>query len=244
VSHPADIVAGVDEAAGDLPTVTPSHLRRGEELCRRRLKHELRGGKKRANRTGDMRFAVSNRIEKDARLAQSEPGPPRPEAFVDPRELEPEQRVLYRAGVRGYLDTFGDVSARVVDLEWGTPLEELGVELRANPGIPTELADDRRELRKIALGGRRAVIDAVDVYVALARTAEWAPEELDIVGVDLIGQLATARITAGAAEREAALAWIAPRVVRVLDLAADGRARAGADCLGCPFIAGCPAHAG
>ncbi len=241
MSHPADMVAGVD--GEDLPVVTTSLLRRGEELCRRRLRHELRGGKKHGNRTSDVRFAVSNRIEKDARLAQAEPGRPRPEAFVDPRELEPEQRVLYRAGVRGYLDAFGSTSARVVELDWGTHLDELGVELRANPGIAAELADDGRELRKIALGGRRAVIDAVDVRVALVRTAEWAPTQLDVVGVDLIGQLTPTRVSAGAAEREAAWAWITPRIARLLELADDGRERAGADCMGCPFVAGCPAHA-
>jgi hypothetical protein len=33
---------------------------------------------------------------------------------------------------------------------------------------------------------------------------------------------------------------VTERSALVKDLAADGRARAGSDCAGCPFIAGCP----
>ncbi len=61
----------VTDPADELPRVTPAHLRRADDMCRRRLAHEVRGGKTRANRTGDMRFAVSSRIEGDARLAQA-----------------------------------------------------------------------------------------------------------------------------------------------------------------------------
>ena len=38
---------------------------------------------------------------------------PRTEAFVEPHELEPEQRALYRAATRGYLDAFGGVIAQI-----------------------------------------------------------------------------------------------------------------------------------
>jgi hypothetical protein len=38
--------------------------------------------------------------------------------------------------------------------------------------------------------------------------------------------------------------WINERTARVKELAADGRPRAGADCAGCPFIAGCPEFRG
>ena len=108
-----------------------------------------------SNQTGDMRFAVSNRIEADARLAQAEAGPPRPEAFVEPHELEPEQQALYRAATRGYLDAFGGDAARVVDLGFRTALPELGVELSSNLGIAAELDDGGRELRKVLVGARR-----------------------------------------------------------------------------------------
>ena len=45
------------------------------------------------------------------------------------------------------------------------------------------------------------------------------------------------------AERLEAAAWIYERVEIVKQHAAHGRARAGADCNGCAFIAGCEAHA-
>jgi hypothetical protein len=42
-----------------------------------------------------------------------------------------------------------------------------------------------------------------------------------------------------ASERAEAASWVSERVAIVKQLAADGRSRAGADCGGCPFIAGC-----
>src|SRR5262249_6644463 len=79
----------------DTPRVTPSMLRRADDCCHRRLAHEHRGGKMWGNRVGDARFAVSNRLSADARLAHAEADVVRAEAFVDPRELAPEQRRVY-----------------------------------------------------------------------------------------------------------------------------------------------------
>jgi hypothetical protein len=214
-------------------------------MCRRRLAREIHSGKRNVNKTADMRFAVSNRIEADARLAQAESGAPRAAAFVDPRDLEPEQRSLYRAAARGYLDEFGDSDALVVDLGFRTELPALGVELSSNLGIATEHADGGRELRKILVGARRdaPLLDPVEVRVALVRTEEWAPVQLDIVAVDVIEQRRTTHVPDLDADRADAHAWIATRVDHVLDLAADARPKAGRDCQGCAFIAGCTAHA-
>ena len=244
VAQGPGMVAGMD--GEELPVVTASLLRRVDDLCRRRLAHELRGGKRRANKTADMRFAVSNRIEADARLAQSELGPPRAEAFVEPRELEPEQQALYRAGARGYLDAFGSTRARVIDIGWRTVIAELGVELMANVGLAAELDDGRRELRKVSVGGRRPgspLLDPVDLRAALVRSEAWAPDELELVAVDVIDVRMETHVPDLGAEREEARTWIGERVARVLELADDGRPRAGSDCQGCAFIAGCPAHA-
>ncbi len=231
----------------ELPHVSPRHLRLAEEMCRRRLAREVHSGKRNVNRTADMRFAVSNRIEGDARLAQAEPGPPRPEAFVEPHELEPEQRALYRAAARGYLDAFGGVDGRVTDeLGFRTALPELGVELSSSLGIATELADGGRELRKVLVGARRdaLLLDPVDVRVALVRTEEWAPVQLEIVAVDVIEQRRATYSPDLDAERAEAHEWIAGRVEVVLALAADGRPQAGRDCQGCAFISGCSKHPG
>jgi hypothetical protein len=219
-------------------------LRRADDMCRRRLKHEHTGDKRSANAAASARFAVANRLSADARLAHAELGPPRAEAFVEPRELEPEQRALYRAAVKGYLGEFGERPGRAVDLGWQTHLPDADVDLVADPGVALDLPDGRRELRVLSFGARvrgGALLDAVNRRVALVRTAEWAPDQLTIVAADLIeGRID--RVTPDlAGERAEAVAWINERVAIVQELAADGRARAGADCSGCPFIAGCDA---
>jgi hypothetical protein len=230
----------------ELPRISPRHLRLAEEMCRRRLAREVHSGKRNVNKTGDMRFAVSNRIEADARLAQAEGGPPRPEAFVEPRELEPEQQALYRAATRGYLDAFGGIAARVADLGFRTALPELGVELSSNLGIAAELEDGGRELRKVLVGARRdaKLLDPVDARIALVRTEEWAPVQLEIVVVDVIEQRRSIHAPDVETDRAEAHAWIAERVELVLELAADARPQAGRDCQGCAFISGCAKHAG
>ena len=230
----------------EVPHISPRHLRLADELCRRRLAREVHSGKRNVNRTGDMRFAVSNRIEADARLAQAESGRPRPEAFVSPNDLEPEQQALYRAGARGYLDAFGASAAHVVDLGFRTAVPGLGVELSSNLGIAAELDDGGRELRKILVGSRRdaKLLDPVDVRIALVRTEEWAPVQLEIVAVDVIEQRRATHEPDLEADRAEAHAWIADRVERVLELAADARPSAGRDCQGCAFISGCSKHPG
>jgi hypothetical protein len=217
-------------------------LRIGDDMCRRRLAHELRGAKFRANRTADMRFAVSNRLEHDARLAQAESGPPRSEAFADPAELEPEQRAVYRAATKGYLAMFGDATGRIIDLGWRTPMRELGIELVANVGLAVERSDGARELRRVRVGSG-ALLDPVDLRVALVRTAEWASTYLEIVAVDVIDQRVTEHTPTLTADHDDAREWIAQRIARLRELAADARPRAGSDCQGCPFVSGCAKHA-
>ena len=217
-------------------------LKRADAMCRRRLAREHAGGKRNANKSADMRFAVSNRISGDARLAQAELGPPRPEAFVEPTDLEPEQRALYLAAARGYLEAFGERPGRATDLGWQTHLAEVGVDLIADPGIALDLPDGRRELRVLQFGGRHPgtpLVDPVARQVALVRTSEWAPDQLTIVTADVIESEMSRDTPELAREREEAFAWINERVELVKSLAADGRARAGSDCSGCAFIAGC-----
>jgi len=211
-------------------------------MCRRRLAREYAGGKRNANKSGDARFSVSNRISGDARLAQVELGPPRPEAFVDPTDLEPEQRVLYRAATRGYLEMFGDREGLCTDLGWRTHLDDVGVDLVADIGIAIELPDGGRELRALHFGSRRPnapLLDDAQLRFALVRTAAWAPDQLAIIAVDVIERDTECYAPDLPAARSDARSWIVKRVEVVQQLAADGRARAGADCMGCPFIAGC-----
>jgi hypothetical protein len=226
----------------EFPRVTPAMLRRANVMCRRRLAREHAGGKRRANQSADARFAVSNRLFEDAQLAHTELGPPRPEAFVDPSDLEPEQRALYHAAVRGYLDAFGDRPGRATDLGWSTHLADVGVDLFDRPGLALDLPDGRRELRVLHLGGRHVgapLLDPVKRRVALVRTEAWAPEQMTIVAADVIEQELDRETPDLERERADARAWIIERVELVKELAADGRTQVGSDCSGCPFIAGC-----
>ena len=96
------------------------------------------------------------------------------------------------------------------------------------------------------LGGRRAgaaLLDPVELRCALLRTTDWAPTDLRIVVADLLEQEIVSHVPDLEAERLEAAAWIDERVEIVKEHAAHGRARAGADCNGCAFIAGCEAHA-
>jgi hypothetical protein len=225
----------------ELPRVTPALLRRAGDMCRRRLAREYAGGKKYANKGADARFAVSNRLTEDARLAHAAAGAPLAEAFVDPAELEPEQVALYRAAVRGYLALFGDAPGRVADLGWRTTRPDLGVDLVGDPGLAFEHPDGMCELRVVKVGGRPP--DEVDVNFALVRTGEWAFDALQIVVADVISlEQGTLTFDLPAA-RDTAESWLTERVEVVRRNAAHGQARPGQDCNGCAFIAGCGAHA-
>jgi hypothetical protein len=231
--------------AEESPRVTASMLRRADDMCRRRLAREHAGGKRFANRAADARFAASNRFVEDARLAHVDAERVRGQAFVEPRELEPEQQRLYRAAVRGYLALFGDRPGRSTDLGWRSPLPSLGIDLVGNPGLALELRDGSRELRICRLGGRRTgapLLDAVEMRCALIRTSEWAPAQLRIVAVDVIEQeLATFEVDVENERLEAA-AWLSERVSTIARNAQSALPRAGADCNGCSFVAGCEAH--
>jgi hypothetical protein len=229
----------------ELPRVTPALLRRADDMCRRRLAREHEGGKAHANRVADARFAVANRLVADARLAHAEPDTVRAEAFVEPRELEPEQQALYRAGVRGYLAEFGHRPGRSLDLGWRTTLEPHGVDLIFDPGLALERPDGGREVRILKLGGRRSgapLLDPVELRCVLLRTEDFASEELVVVATDLIEQESVTHVADLACERPEALAWVAERIAVILRHAGDARARAGNDCNGCAFVAGCAAH--
>jgi hypothetical protein len=227
----------------DLLQISPSHLRKAESMCRRKLAHEVRGGKKRANKVADMRFAVSNRIEADAALAHTVIESVRAEAFVEPIELEPEQVALYRAARKGYLAVFGAEPAVTVKLERTTQLPDLGIELVGNPGLAVERADGTGELRRLRVGGRPA-LDAVDVHFTLLRTEAWETKSMEIISVDLISLVDDRHSPNLGIDRAESHEWLATRAETIQMLAGDERARAGSDCLGCPFIAGCSEHEG
>jgi hypothetical protein len=233
------------EVATELTKITARHLRRAEEMCRRRLALEL--DDQRGNRANGARFAVSNRVAADVRLAHTEFGPPDPAAFVVPTELVPEQQRVYQAAVRGYLALFGDRPAGAIDLGFDTEVEPLGVRLVGDVGVALDTGN-AFELRVLRLGTRghdQPLVDDVDLRFATLRAAAWlsSAPELRVVAADLLG-LACSELVIDVreAERAAAQEWLAERVAHVRALADRDRPKAGSDCLGCGFVAGCRAH--
>src|SRR3954468_21517029 len=113
--------------------ITPRHLRHAERTCRRRLACEL--ADQRGNAPGSARFAISNRIAADARLAHTDFEVPDPRAFVPPADLLPEQQRVYAAAVAGYLTLFGTARARAIDTPFEIPIDDLEVRLVGEVGI-------------------------------------------------------------------------------------------------------------
>jgi hypothetical protein len=224
----------------ELRRVTPALLRRAEHMCPRRLKHEYESGRK-LNKHSDARFEVTNRVTEDARLAHAEMGTPRPEAFVDPSDVEPEQRALYRAGAIGYLRMFGADSVVAEDIGRSTDDAELGVRLSGTPGLAVRHADARAEVRVLRLGATGALVDDVDIKFTVLRAGEWAGAALDITAVDLLDCRRVVCSLDVGEELPVTRAWLARRVAAIEDRGDRHRAIAGADCRGCTCIPGCPA---
>ncbi|HEY5015013.1 MAG TPA: hypothetical protein VIK61_20170 [Acidimicrobiia bacterium] len=229
----------------ELARVTLAHLRRAEAMCRRRLAREHAG--LHGNWSPPARFAVANRLVEDARVAHAELRAPLATDFPSPSDLVPEQQLLYRAAAGGYVALFAQRPARAVVVDaWETELADLEVRLVGSLGLALETADGSPELRSLRLGvaGNRPLIDDAERRVLVVRSATWVGERpLRIVVVDLLeGAVVETEIDVAAAHPEA-LEWVAARVAVVRARAASPIAKAGADCRGCPFVPGCPAHA-
>jgi hypothetical protein len=230
----------------ELERVTLSHLRRAETMCRRRLAREHAGLRGRWNPSP--RFAVSNRLVEDARLAHTELRVARATDFPSPTDLAPEQQRVYRAAAGGYIALFESRPARAVTVDaWETELTELQVRLVGSLGLALETADGSPEMRSLRLGvaGNRHLIDDAERRVLVVRSAAWvADRPLRIVIVDLLaGEIVEEEIDV-AAHLADAMEWVESRLAVVRERAADPVPKAGADCRGCPFVPGCRAHEG
>jgi hypothetical protein len=229
----------------ELGRVTLAHLRGAEAMCRRRLAREHQG--LHGNWSPPARFAVNNRLVEDARVAHAELRCPLPVDFPSPRDLLPEQQLLYRAAAHGYVALFSNRAARAVEVDaWETELADLAVRVVGSLGLALEAADGSPELRKLQLGvaGSRPMIDDAERRVMVVRSSAWVGERpLRLVVADLLeGEVVEQEIDVAAALPEA-LEWVEARVAVVRERAADPVAKAGADCRGCPFVPGCRAHA-
>lgn len=231
-----------------LPKVTLRHLTRAEQLCPRRMAREH------ANRTGtraaNAAYRVANQLTEDVRLVHT--GCTRPvDAHLRPTDdLAPEQQTLYRLAARWYVELYGNAAVRVLedgDAEWETEIPELGVRLVGKAGLACEDELGRSELRLLRFGDRRVPLELVDTPVvrfALLRRAAWiGVRTVHVTVADLMFGGWTEQTLDGAAALVGARAWLAERTEVIRRRVGDARPRLGIDCSGCPFIAGCEAHA-
>lgn len=234
--------AGVADGPGDeLPTVTMALLRRADDMCPRRLHHHHSGARA-TSAPGGAAFAVANRIQGDAELWHRAGADG--EAFPEPSDLEPEQRAVYAAAGRTYLRRFGAVAATAHDLGWSTDLDEPAVRLLGRIGLAVVLPDASPELRILRTTGDtgpRSLLDDVDLRFAILRTADWAPDTLRVIAVDLVADRSVEYDLDCAGARPEARAWLAEQVATIRARADRDRPRVGRDCGSCPCIPGCGA---
>lgn len=247
-TYPRSVVA--DPQLDELPKVTLAFLRRVEELCPRRVAFEY--DNRRANRTASAQWRVANQVTDHARVAHIELGPPSPGAFTPLPGLVPEERRVYEAAARWYLQLFGDRAVRAVDVEevdeWETHVAELGVRLVGAAGLAVADADGRAEVRLLRLGGAEPDPDdplgSVDARFALLRRADWlAGRTVRLVHADLLyGGLVEHEVDADAALTQLR-PWLGERVEALRAHIARPQPRPGLECGRCRFVAGCAAHA-
>ncbi len=229
-----------------LPRITAGLLRSADTMCTRRLDREHRGV--RGNRRADIRFRVANQLVDDARLSHVDLAPPTPEHFRPATDLLPEQQRVYELAARWYVQLFAEDSVRSVDVEFETPVDELGIRLVGPVGLPVEDASGARELRVLRLG-RGAVptepLASPEFRFHVLRVADWAAgAPLRLVVADLIrGELVSEVVDVDQA-MPALDGWLAETVERIHARTLAPSAEPGIECGWCPFIAGCSAHPG
>jgi hypothetical protein len=238
-----------EEERDELPKVTLAFLRRVEELCPRRIAFEYHN--RRGNRGAPARWRVANQITEHARLSHLELGPPAPEAFTPLPDLLPEEREVYDAAARWYLQLFGGRAVRSVDGdeidEWETALPTLGVRLVGRAGLAVEDEDGRPELRLLRIGGSAPdngdPLGPAEARFALLRASDWLTgRSVRVVHADLLyGGLVQHEVAADAALTELR-PWLGERLEALRRRIADPRPRPGLECGRCRFVAGCSAH--
>lgn len=239
-----------DDERDELPKVTLAFLRRVEELCPRRVAFEHRNNRG-GNRGAPARWRVANQVTEHARLSHLELGPPAPEAFSPLPDLLPEERAVYGAAARWYLQLFGARTVRSVDGEqvdeWETALPAVGVRLVGRAGLAVEDEEGRPELRLLRIGGPAPddgdPLGPAEARFALLRAGEWlSGRSVRLVHADLLyGGLVEHEVPVAAAMAELR-PWLAERLDALRRRIADPLPRPGLECGRCRFVAGCKAH--
>jgi hypothetical protein len=231
------------------PKVTPHLMSRGDDMCPRRLAHELDG------RQGDAgafnRWRVRAPFVAAASLAHGGGRRPTAADFPVPPDLEPEEVGVWDRATAGYLARFADVPATAIDHGCDQPTLSTRYRVRVGGAVDVLVrvdADNAVELRQFELWGRPPEADPRrnwELALAVLRlAARLSGERLRIHHADLLGDTAaTAEFdydTDLAPLRDA----FAARLGALRARADPSHTVAGTECGQCRHIAGCPAHRG
>jgi len=227
----------------DAPRFTLRHLRNADDTCARRLAREVVQQRSTVrNRSSTRAFDVNARIVADIAVAHSELRAAGIADFPTPTDLSLEERHVHRAAAHGYLARFDEpfVIDPLAD-EWESIDPDSGHRWIARVPLAGRDASGKARVRHLMLDGK-AEIDAPTLFMLALRTDGWADDVLVDVGTLLTADR-NAPLVIDAQCRDEARSWARDRAVRCLEVADGARPRAGRDCLGCPFVAGCPPHA-
>lgn len=226
----------------EAPRFTLRHLRAGDDACARRIAREVVQQRTTVrNRSSTRAFDLAARIIADIAVAHTELRSATIADFPNPTDLSLEERRVHRAAALGYLARFDEpfVVDSLAD-EWETADSATGHRWIARVPLAGHDATGTARIRHLLVDGRPE-IDAPTLFMLALRTDGWADDVLVDVGALLSADRGTPLVIDKRC-RDEARAWARERAAHCLAIADAGRARAGRDCLGCAFVAGCPPH--
>ncbi len=225
------------------PKVTPSMLRRADELCSRRLRAEFLGDPGTTDRVN--RARVREAILDGARAWHDAGALPPAPTF-----LEPEEAAVVAHALGWYVELFGDRPLTSIEsvVEEPTLLPRRGVRLGGWVDLCAVHPDGRRELRQLQVRASAPPEDPLAdeaVRAAVLRLVQerWidADTPLLVTTADLLVGAVSERVVAPA-EVPALAAWLDERLEVVDARTADGGVAPGRDCTSCRYVPRCPAH--
>jgi hypothetical protein len=234
----------MDETSTEWPRATLRHLRSDDFNCARRIALEMEPGRDRAkpNWGAKSGFELANRIQSDATNAHAELRGATAADFPRPSDLTPEEQAVYGAAAAGYVALFPEpVVHDDTGNEWETPVPALEIRFVGRAGIPCRDAAGTAHLRVLQVDARAPQLSPSQLHFLALRTEGWADE----VVVDVAALLAAERrapVAITGAVRADARSWAEARLTLLRSRLAAAAPRMGRDCLGCPFVAGCPVH--
>ena len=231
----------------ELSKVTLAHLRDPDGRCALRLSKEFNN--ERASTSANIRFRLSGRLEEAASLAQTSLDSPRLVHFPTPRDFLPEERDVFDAAARWYVEIFGDRQATSAGTyDFSTPRSELGINLVGGAGLRFITDEGLSEIRILQYAGRSAIpetlFDSPEVRFSMLRNEAWirsTASPLIVTVADLIRGEAFVETVSPETLLTACNDWLATCVEKIRERVIDPQPKMGTDCAWCGFISSCDA---